>query len=428
MHNASPSIGAIAAALARAQLELSNPAKTLVATVATSSSQEGRSFRYAPLGQGLDIVRKCLGKHEIAVVQATRIDPADALVRLETTLIHTSGEWLASDWPVCTLADTASPKRMGAALTYARRYALFTIVGIAGEDDLDAPDLDQTEDASRPAPVQASASTMVHSRTGAPSSGSRQKVSPPIKSVSMDKAQSATWREGRLAELALATKLDALETWSEETLRLKSGAMLADSQLVEDALRAKLASLEQEKDAVNGPERSAFDRPDDLTRDPVERGAPRKKPKAKTQRVKLPKQSDPNVAAADGEVEPVGIDKSALALGEPKRLRDPDHLKFVAQQPCLICGRVPSDAHHLRFAQPSALGRRVSDEFTVPLCRLHHRELHQHGLEADWWVSKRIEPIGIAHALWSCRPRSALTPDSIAPSVGSAHDQAVLAP
>ncbi len=98
-------------------------------------------FRYAPLSSGLDIVRKTLGQHEIATVQTTAIDLAAGMVNLTTMLAHASGEWIASDWPVCAVSETATPHRMGAALTYARRYALFALVGIAGEDDLDAPDL-----------------------------------------------------------------------------------------------------------------------------------------------------------------------------------------------------------------------------------------------------------------------------------------------
>ena len=89
---------------------------------------------------GLDLVRKSLGRHEIATVQTTAIDQAAGLIRLTTTLAHSSGEWVSSEWPVCPVSETAAPHRMGAALTYARRYALFTLVGIAGEDDLDAPD------------------------------------------------------------------------------------------------------------------------------------------------------------------------------------------------------------------------------------------------------------------------------------------------
>src|SRR5215472_8816438 len=142
MHRSSESIAALAAALAKAQSDLSNPEKSLVAIIGADRPGEGaRSFRYAPLSSGLDIVRKALGQQQIATVQTTAIDAASGIINLTTVLAHASGEWIASDWPVCRVADTASPHRMGAALTYARRYALFTPVGIAGEDDLDAPDL-----------------------------------------------------------------------------------------------------------------------------------------------------------------------------------------------------------------------------------------------------------------------------------------------
>ena len=142
MHRSSESVAALAAALAKAQIKLINPEKSLTATIATARPGEGaRSFRYAPLASGLDIVRKTLGQHEIATVQTTAVDQAAGMVNLTTVLAHASGEWIASDWPVCPVTETANPQRMGAALTYARRYALFTLVGIAGEDDLDAPDL-----------------------------------------------------------------------------------------------------------------------------------------------------------------------------------------------------------------------------------------------------------------------------------------------
>src|SRR5215471_11617681 len=131
-----------APASAKAQAELINPEKSLTATIRTGRlGDRERSFRYAPLSSGLDIVRKTLGQHEIATLQTTAIDQTAGMVSLTTTLAHASGEWIASDWPVCPIAETAHPQRMGAALTYARRYALFTLVGIAGEDDLDAPDL-----------------------------------------------------------------------------------------------------------------------------------------------------------------------------------------------------------------------------------------------------------------------------------------------
>src|SRR5437773_633501 len=142
MQRSSPSIAALATALAKAQIELTNPEKSLIGMIEPQRGEGGaRQFRYAPLSSGLEIVRKTFGQHEIATMQTAAIDQAAGVVNLTTVLAHSSGEWIASDWPVCPIAETATPHRMGAALTYARRYALFTLVGIAGEDDLDAPDL-----------------------------------------------------------------------------------------------------------------------------------------------------------------------------------------------------------------------------------------------------------------------------------------------
>src|ERR1700676_258668 len=141
MHRSSESIGTIAAALAKAQAALTHPEKSLTPPLRSPFPRgSDRTFRYAALSSGLDIVRKALGGHEIATVQTTAIDKEAGLIRLTTTLAHSSGEWLSSEWPVCAISDMTAPRRMGAALTYARRYALFTLVGIAGEDDLDAPD------------------------------------------------------------------------------------------------------------------------------------------------------------------------------------------------------------------------------------------------------------------------------------------------
>ena len=157
MQRSSETIGAIAAALAKAQAELTNPEKSLTATIRAANPRDhDQTFRYAALSNGLDIVRKALGGHEIATVQTTAIDKEAGLIRLTTTLAHSSGEWLSSEWPVCPIAEIAAPRWMGAALTYARRYALFTLVGIAGEDDLDAPDLAEgakAEDGSETAPA-----------------------------------------------------------------------------------------------------------------------------------------------------------------------------------------------------------------------------------------------------------------------------------
>src|SRR3974390_1381404 len=148
VQRSSESFAALAAALAKAQAHLVNPEKSLTASIAGGRPGEAvRSFRYAPLSSGLEIVRKTLSEHEIAVMQTTAVDQASRTLTLTTLLAHSSGEWIASYWPVCSVAEIANPQRMGAALTYARRYGLFTLVGIAGEDDLDAPDI------CMPAPV-----------------------------------------------------------------------------------------------------------------------------------------------------------------------------------------------------------------------------------------------------------------------------------
>src|SRR3954463_11854603 len=142
MRSCSDSIAQLASALAKAQSELVNPIKSLTGIIDRwGSGNEGQSYRYAPLSAGLDIVRKTLCKHELAVIQTTEVEPESGMVMLTTTLAHGSGEWVAASWPVCRTADMANPKLMGAALTYARRYGLFTLVGIAGDDDLDAPEL-----------------------------------------------------------------------------------------------------------------------------------------------------------------------------------------------------------------------------------------------------------------------------------------------
>src|SRR2546421_2364316 len=168
MQRSSETIGAIATALAKAQGELKNPEKALTATIASPfPREESRTFRYASLASGLEIVRKCLSKHEIATLQPTVIDREANLIRLTTLLAHASGEWISSDWPVCALSETAAPHRLGAALTYARRHALFALVGIAGEDDLDAPDLE--------API-ATASDGAKGANGAEATGSSPRL------------------------------------------------------------------------------------------------------------------------------------------------------------------------------------------------------------------------------------------------------------
>src|ERR1700680_4066549 len=168
MHRSSESVAALAGALAKAQAELVNPEKSLTATIKGARAGEAdRTFRYASLSSGLEIVRKTLGQHQIAAIQTTGIDQAAGLVNLTTMLAHASGEWIASDWPVCPIADMASPRRMGAALPYARRFALFTLCGIAGEDDLDAPDLHDA-DVGSPGPTNGTGNVGIGQQGAAP--------------------------------------------------------------------------------------------------------------------------------------------------------------------------------------------------------------------------------------------------------------------
>jgi hypothetical protein len=246
MPRSSETVAALASALAKAQAELVNPEKSLTATIHTGRPGEGeRSFRYAPLSSGLDIVRKTLGQHEIATLQTTAIDQTAGMVNLTTTLAHASGEWIASDWPVCPIAETANPQRMGAALTYARRYALFTLVGIAGEDDLDAPDscdgplspsaVDRlfklTDDQSRMPPRTPGDG---HAR------GGRTKLE---RAVTLDPEQSATLREKLLTELGNITSADLAAVWAREALSAKNSLTAPDAKLVEDAFERRLSEL-----------------------------------------------------------------------------------------------------------------------------------------------------------------------------------------
>jgi hypothetical protein len=209
MQRSSETIGTIAAALAKAQAQLVNPEKSLVGTIRSDRPNAAeRSFRYAPLSSGLDIVRKTLSQYEIATVQTTSIDETAGIVRLSTVLAHASGEWIASDWPVCAITETATPHRMGAALTYARRYALFTLVGIAGEDDLDAPDL--------PAPALATSPPKEPKDDSkrASNGGSHPRPKPaPIK-TELSLALSASLRDELLREIESLNSNDEAAFWA----------------------------------------------------------------------------------------------------------------------------------------------------------------------------------------------------------------------
>jgi ERF superfamily len=357
MQRSSPSIAALATALAKAQIELTNPEKSLVGTTEPQRGEGGaRQFRYAPLSSGLEIVRKTLGQHEIATVQMTAIDQAAGVVNLTTVLAHSSGEWIASDWPICAIAETARPHRMGAALTYARRYALFTLVGIAGEDDLDAPDLigpdAQTEGIASKSVSNGGQPTSSNRRAGGARANKFNSRSPRSE---LSVALSASLRAELLREIECLGATDDAALWAQRRLPAKNQLSAIDAQQVEEAFTAKLASMH-----------------------PAEPGD-----QSVTEKARISE-----------------VDKSVLAFPEPRRIRDRDHVRHVIKQPCLVCGRRPSDPHHLRFAQWRALGRKASDEFTVPLCRTHHREIHRCGNERSWWQKTEIDPLAAARTLW----------------------------
>jgi hypothetical protein len=387
LHSCSETIGAIASALAKAQGDLTNPEKSLTATIQSPFPREAdRTFRYASLASGLDLVRKCLGQHEIATVQTTTIDNAAGLIRLTTVLAHSSGEWISSDWPVCALSETNAPHRMGAALTYARRYALFTLVGIAGEDDLDAPDIAEPPPATNAAKdTNRSAQTI--------RSGSIQRNTKLLAAE-----RSAALRDELIAEIANLTDGDELALWAHRRLSAKNTLSTEDARAVEIAYEHLLSRPKNPPEEALSPSTvSAQPLTDDLNRDDS----------VLTSNCLQAKISTPQNGSAspDGQI---AVDdqltsnkaKVAFPLIKTVRKRSKRHLAFVAAQPCLICKRRPCDAHHLKFAQPRSLGRKVSDEFTVPLCRDHHEELHRHGNEAAWWANVKIAPMAVAKELW----------------------------
>jgi ERF superfamily len=296
---------------------------------------------------------------------------------LTTTLAHASGEWVASDWPVCPIAETANPQRMGAALTYARRYALFTLVGIAGEDDIEAPDLCA-------GPTSLSSSTALEggalqfshgnsSRRNAGDAHGRGSTKSETRVV-LDPAQSAELRDKLLLEVEHITSSDLAVTWAGQALVAKNNLIASDAKLVEEAFEGRVSALPSSDSTVPANDRSS-----------------------------VPQIEGPQVLATTESThagQGKGIDKSILTVAPPRRYRSREHLCYVMQQACLVCGRKPSDPHHLGFIQPRALGRKVSDEFAVPLCRGHHHAVHRSRDERAWWRQAGIDPIKVARRLW----------------------------
>jgi hypothetical protein len=420
MHRSSENVSAIATALAKAQTELSNPEKTMIGTIYTTRSERPQSFRYASLSSGLDIIRRILGGQQIAIAQTTDIDRSSGAVNLTTVLMHTSGEWIAADWPVCSLSEISQPCRMGAALTYARRYALFTMVGIAGEDDFDAADGGK-EPPQRDTPAEVGAASGSDPEPASVrSSQHRTSVTPAVREK-LGAEESATIREQLIHEIQTLPE-DELQPRAIAILKAKNGLSAEDAKLVEEAFTTRTAiqgassgvlATEVSRSAATNGSRAPL-----VLINAVKPARPRGRPR----KVRAPIDEAPVVASADNSDVPntsaarnpskppirdlnatsiIKIDKSMLYYPEIRRHRDKTHLRFVALQPCLICGRAPSDAHHLRFAQQRALGRKSSDEFVVPLCRMHHSQNHRVGDEVEWWRTSGIDPLQVANRLWS---------------------------
>jgi hypothetical protein len=265
---------------------------------------------------------------------------------------------------------------MGAALTYARRYALFTLVGIAGEDDLDAPDLCDGPCSPTPSADERSlkpehGQPPVQQRK--PGNGQHRYGIHGERPGTLEPEQSAGLREKLLTAVANITSTDNAASWAREALAAKNRLAASDAKLVEDAFEHRLSELAPS---------ATVEAADDATR--VERVG--------VHEMRAKENGDLNQAE--------GIDKSVLTIATPRRYRNREHLRYVAQQACLICGRKQSDPHHLRYLQPRALGRKVSDEFAVPLCRSHHRAVHRVGDEQDWWKAAGIDPVKVARQLW----------------------------
>jgi hypothetical protein len=378
MPRSSESVAALASALAKAQAELVNPEKSLTASIRTGRPGEGeRSFRYAPLSSGLDIVRKTLGQHEIATVQTTAIDQTAGMVNLTTTLAHASGEWIASDWPVCPIAETANPQRMGAALTYARRYALFTLVGIAGEDDLDAPDLCDAPRSPTPSADERSLKPQDRQpwvQLRKPGNGQRRYDIHGERPSTLEPEQSAALREKLLTAVGSITSADNAAIWAREALAAKNRLAAADAKLVEDAFEHRLSEL-----APSATVGAADDA-------------------APTTRVKRVGVHEMRAKGNDDLDQAEGIDARDCDTAALSKPRAPS--LCCPTSVSLSCGRKQSDPHHLRYLQPRALGRKVSDEFAVPLCRSHHRAVHRAGDEQAWWTAAAIDPVKVARQLW----------------------------
>jgi hypothetical protein len=188
--------------------------------------------------------------------------------------------------------------------------------------------------------------------------------------------QSTALRETLLTTLRNVTSADSATIWAQEALAAKNRLAGPDAKLVEDTFEQRLSEL-----AASATAEAAADA-------------------APTTHADVGPHETFTKANSERD-QPDGIDKSVLVIAAPRRYRNREHLRYVSKQACLICGRKQSDSHHLRYLQPRALGRKVSDEFAVPLCRSHHRAVHRAGDEQAWWTAAGIDPVKIARLLWN---------------------------
>jgi hypothetical protein len=245
---------------------------------------------------------------------------------------------------------------MGAALTYARRYALFALVGIAGEDDLDAPDAVELAEAKEVPP---------------PSMGKTIKgVAVRLPALSADLSKQLL--EKLLAEIGVLKNSEELALWAHRHIAAKNTLRADDARILETAYQT----------IVDG-----FYASEPTNPTPPVAG-----------------EAESHVAGSTVGDSPVVDARAVVPRAKQVRHRNKAHLRFVAAQPCAVCQSTPCDAHHLKFAQPNAMGLKVSDEFTVPLCREHHTELHRGGSEIAWWANLQIVPAEIARSLWQTGP------------------------
>jgi hypothetical protein len=219
--------------------------------------------------------------------------------------------------------------------------------------------------------------------------------------------ESAAARKKLIEELGPLASIEDVTAWAYRHMATKNALTVKDAVALEETFQAKLDASFPSEPAAAGANCTI------VGNDP---------PAPSGRSVPLPGRGAVVASGSDGDNPEKGIgavgnlgdrpaagsiDKSVLTISEPRRYRNKAHLKFVAAQACLVCGRQPADPHHVAFAQPRALGRKASDEFTVPLCRTHHRELHRSGNERNWWAKHNLNPLAVAEVLWKqTRPGS----------------------